>query len=87
MPSHQHLPSGLHRVACGAVAIVGTATLASDLLVRSQTDSWLHAVSVVLLWLSVPIGIVFASIASHGPTVQTCAQLIQPASRKGHYTS
>lgn len=59
MLSHQHLPSWLHRVACGAVATVGTMTLASTLLVRSQTDSWLHAVSVVLLWLSVPIGIVF----------------------------
>ena len=50
-----------------------TATIASVGLRYFDAGSWLHTGSVVLLWLSIPVGVIFACLAHRFSIVEGCA--------------
>lgn len=70
---NHYLPQWLHRVACGAISAALFATVAIGGLSYFDADSWLRAASVILLWLSIPIGIVLACFAHRFSIVEGCA--------------
>jgi hypothetical protein len=73
MIRNRQLPQWLHRLACGAVGSAAAATVATLGLRYLEPDSWLHAASRGLLWLSLPIGIVLACVAPRWSVVEGCA--------------
>ena len=73
MITNRYLPKWLHRLACGAIGTALIATIASGGLRYFNADSWLHTASVALLWLSIPIGGVFACLAHRFSIVEGCA--------------
>jgi hypothetical protein len=60
---NRFLPRWLHRLACGVVGAAVVATIASAGLRHFETGSRWHTASGVLLWGSIPIGIVLACVA------------------------
>jgi hypothetical protein len=70
---NRYLPLWLHKLCNGLLGTVGSATLAAVGLSFFQPDHLLHKLSVVLLCLSVPIGIVLAMITSRFSIVEHCA--------------
>ena len=70
---NHYLPQWLHRVACGAISAALSATVAIGGLRYFDADSWLRTASVILLWSSIPIGIVFACFAHRFSIVEGCA--------------
>jgi hypothetical protein len=73
MITNRYLPQWLHRVACGVTASALVVTLAASGLLYSDADSWLHTASQILLWLSVPIGVIAAYVAHRFSIVKGCA--------------
>jgi hypothetical protein len=73
MITNRYLPQWLHRVACGVIGAVVTVAIASGGLRYFAADSWLHTASQVLLWLSIPIGVVLACVAHRFSIVEGCA--------------
>ena len=73
MITNRYLPQWLHQVACGAIGAAITAAIASGGLRYFAADSWLRMASGVLLWLSIPIGIVLACVAHRFSIVEGCA--------------
>jgi len=72
MINNRYLPQWLHRVACGALGSVVTAAVASSGLGYFDADSWLRTASGVLLWLSIPVGMVLACVAHRFSIVEGC---------------
>jgi hypothetical protein len=68
-----YLPQPLHRIACGVIGAAIGATIACAGLRCSEPDSSLQIASKVLLWLSVPIGIILACVAHRFSIVEGCA--------------
>ena len=73
MNTSPYLPQWLHRVACGVIGAALTVAIASGGLRYFDADSWLHAASGGLLWLSIPIGVVLAWLAHRFSIVEGCA--------------
>jgi len=73
MITNRYLPQWLHRIVCGVVGAAIIATIASIGLRHFDGDSWLHAASRVLFWLSIPIGVVLACVAHRFSIVEGCA--------------
>ena len=70
---NHHLPQWLHRVACGVIGAALTLAIGSTGLRYSDADSWFRTASAVLLWLSIPIGLVLACVAHRFSIVEGCA--------------
>ena len=70
---NRYLPQPLHRIACGVIGAAVSAPIASAGLRCFELDSSLHIASKVLLWLSVPIGIILACVAHRFSIVEGCA--------------
>ena len=70
---NRYLSQWLHRLACGAVGAAVVAAIASAGLRYCQAGSWLHTASGVLLWLSIPIGIILACVAHRFSIVEGTA--------------
>ena len=70
---NRYLPPWLHRIACGVVGMALVATLASAGLRYFSPDSWLHTACGVLLWLSIPVGIILACVAHRFSIVEGTA--------------
>ena len=70
---NRYLPQWLHRLACGAVGAAVAAAIASAGLRYFQAGSWLHTASGVLLWLSIPVGILLACVAHRFSIVEGSA--------------
>ena len=73
MINNRRLPQWLHRLACGTISAALTATIASVGLHYFDVGSWLRTASLVLLWLSTPVGAVFACVAGRFSIVEGCA--------------
>ena len=73
MITNRHLPQWLHRLACGAISAALTATIGTTGLRYFDADSWLRTASIVLLWLSIPVGVLFACLAHRFSIVEGCA--------------
>jgi hypothetical protein len=73
MIRNRHLPQWLHRVASGALVMAVLGSVASEGLRRFEPGGWLHFVSRLLLWGSVPIGLVSAWVAHRFSIVEGCA--------------
>jgi hypothetical protein len=58
---------------CGAVGAAVVAAIASAGLRYFHAGSWLHTASDVLLWLSIPIGIILACVAHRFSIVEGSA--------------
>jgi hypothetical protein len=70
---NRYLPQWLHRVACGVMGAAISAAIAVGGLRYFETDSWLRTAAVVLLWASIPIGVLFACFAHRFSIVEGCA--------------
>jgi hypothetical protein len=70
---NRYLPQWLHRLACGAVGAAVVAAIASAGLRYGQAGSWLHTASGVLLWLSIPSGIVLGCVGHRFSIVEGSA--------------
>ncbi len=70
---NRYLPRWLHRLACGVVGAVLVATIASAGLWHFPAGSWLRTASGVLLWLSIPVGIVLACVSHRFSIVEGIA--------------
>ena len=70
---NRYLPQPLHRAACGVIGAAVAATIASAGLRHFDPDSLMNTASRVLLWLSVPIGIILACVAHRLSIVEGCA--------------
>jgi hypothetical protein len=69
---NHYLPQWLHRIACGGFPTVILALLGLNWL--GQPDgSWRHLVSLYLLILSIPVGIIFACLAHRFSIVEGLA--------------
>ena len=73
MITNRFLPQWLHRLACGVIATVIAVAIASAGIRYAHLESWLHTASGVLLWLSIPIGVVFARLSHRFSMVEGCA--------------
>jgi hypothetical protein len=73
MITNRYLPQWLHRLACGVVGAAVTVAIASAGLRYAEPDSWLRTASGVLLWLSIPVGVVVACVAPRFSIVEVCA--------------
>jgi len=73
MIQNRALPQWTHRGACGVAGFVLSVTLASEGLVTLPENSALFNCCRVLIWLSIPIGILMASCASRFSLVEGCA--------------
>jgi hypothetical protein len=73
MFTNRYLPQWLHRVACGVTGAAVSAAIAVGGLRYFDTDGWLRTASTVLLWLSIPIGVVMAFVAHRFSIVEGCA--------------
>jgi len=73
MIRNRYLPQPLRRIASGILGAAVTATIACVALRYVESDSWWHTASEVLLWLSVPIGVVLSFIAHRFSLVEGCA--------------
>jgi hypothetical protein len=73
MITNRYLPQWLHRVACGVLGAAVVVAIASGGLRYFDEDSWMHTASGVLLWLSIPIGVVLACLAHRFSIVEGCA--------------
>src|SRR5688572_4974711 len=71
--TNRYLPQWLHRVACGLIGVAVTVAIAGGGLLYFHADSWLRTASGVLLWLSIPIGVVLACVAHHFSVAEGCA--------------
>jgi hypothetical protein len=70
---NRYLPTWLHRLCNGVVGAGTLATLASLGMSRFPLEHLLHRVSVVLLYLSVPIGVLLAVFARRCSLVEGLA--------------
>jgi hypothetical protein len=73
MIKNRCLPQWLHRASCGVLGAVAAAAIASYGLRDLDADSWRCSACRVLLWLSVPVGIVFACAAHRFSIAEGCA--------------
>jgi ABC-type dipeptide/oligopeptide/nickel transport system permease component len=70
---NRYLPLWLHRVCNGIFGITISATVACLGLSRFPPGHWLYRLSFILLWLSIPIGILLAMIAQRFSIVEGVA--------------
>jgi hypothetical protein len=70
---NRYLPLWVHRVCNGFLGAVASATLASVGMSRFAPDHLLHQLSVILLYLSLPIGVLLAVVARRWSIVEGCA--------------
>ena len=73
MIRNRYLPQPLHRITCGVMGAAITATIACAGLRYLESCSWWHTASKVLLWFSIPIGILLSCIAHRFSIVEGCA--------------
>jgi hypothetical protein len=70
---NRYLPAWLRRLCNGILGAVASATLASVGTSSFPPEHLLHRLAVVLLYLSVPIGVLLAVLARHCSIVESVA--------------
>ena len=70
---NRYLPRWLHRLGCGVVGAAVVAAIASAGLRYCAAGTWLYTASGVLLWLSIPVGIILACVAHRFSIVEGSA--------------
>ncbi len=67
------MPQCWHRIACAVIGAAVAATIASAGLSYFEPGSLMSKASRVLLWSSVPIGIILGAVAHRFSVVEGCA--------------
>ncbi len=67
------LPGWLHRLCNGLIGAVASATLASLGLSRFSPGHLAHWLTLILLYLSLPIGVLLAIVANRFSLIEGCA--------------